>query len=148
MYRHGNFSRARLVVQNWDSVHRLPCSGYLYVKCTFMSSLPLCEMYLYVKCTFMSSIPLYEMYLYAKCTFMPNEFMWNVFMSNVPLCQMSLCQMILYVKRFMWNEFMWSDFMSNITDPIIFTFKLVQKLVGFGDVPVLNRILCVKAILN
>ena len=25
---------------------------YIYVKSTFMSSVPLCEMYLYVKCTF------------------------------------------------------------------------------------------------
>ena len=55
---------------------------YIYVKCTFLSCVPLC------KCTFMSSvtlcqvylyvsIPLCQVYLYLKCNLM----------SSVPLCQ-------------------------------------------------------------
>ncbi len=79
---------------------------YLYVKCTFMASVTLCETYLYGKCTFMWKVPLCKMWIYVKCTLMWCEFMWSV-----PLCQM------FYINRFMWSEFIWSDKMSNITDP-------------------------------
>ena len=92
---------------------------YLYVKCTFMSSVPLYHMYLYVKCTFMSNVPLCQMYLYVK-----RFYVKCTFIANVPLWQMFLCQMYLYVKWFyvkcfMWNEFMSNDIMSNITDPTL-----------------------------
>ena len=93
------------------------CQVYLYVKCTFMPSVPLCQTYLYVKCTFISYVPLCQMYLYVK-----RFYVKCTFMANVPLWQMFLCQMYLYVKWFyakcfMWNEFMSNDIMSNITDP-------------------------------
>ena len=92
---------------------------YLYVKCTFMSNVPLCEVYLYVKCTIMSNVPLCQMYLYVKCTFMWNEFLWNVFMWSVPVCEMSLCQMILYVKwinvKWFYVKYYWSLFLQLIT---------------------------------
>ena len=67
---------------------------YLYVK-RFMPSVPLCQMYLYVKCTFISYVPLCEtflceLYLNDKCFYVKCTFMCSDFMSNV-LCEMNLC---------------------------------------------------------